>query len=76
MVPKKKLYLPIESYIFSFFSIYIFAHDMMSSSMQPLQFEYEVRDSFQEILQVPQFWSFESRPTSIKQIPTHLHLQT
>jgi hypothetical protein len=40
----------------------------MSSSMQPLQFEYEVRDSFQEILQVPQFWSFESRPTSIKQI--------
>jgi hypothetical protein len=38
----------------------------MSPSMWPLQSKCEVFDSFQEILQGPQCWSFESRLLSTK----------
>jgi hypothetical protein len=44
---KKEVYLPIESWIFTFFHVYFILFSRfytMLPSMQPLQFEFEVSD--------------------------------
>jgi hypothetical protein len=62
-VLRKKFVLSIESWVFTFFHFFSCSwFCMMSPSMWPLQSKFEVFDFFQEILQVPQCWSFESRP--------------
>ena len=55
--------------VFHCFSLFLFfcsSFCLMSPSIWLLQFKCEVFDFFQEILQGPQCWSFESRPLSRK----------
>jgi hypothetical protein len=68
-VAKNKFCFAHKILVFTFFLFSWFC--MMSSSMWLLRFKCEVFDFFQEILQGPQCWSFESRPSSTKRIPAH-----
>jgi hypothetical protein len=69
---KKEVCFSIESWFFTFFTIFFCSwFYMMSPSIWPLQYDCEVFDFFQEILQGPYCWSFESQPPSTKWILAH-----
>jgi hypothetical protein len=66
-----------KNMVFHFFPLFFCSWFCMTSpSMWPLWSKCEVFYFFQEILQVPQCWSLESRPPSTKIILAHSYLQT
>jgi hypothetical protein len=74
-VPKQKFVLLIESWIFTFFNFFcllMVPYDVIFYGKA--LFECEAIDFSQEILQNPEFWSFESRTLSIRKISSSFML--
>jgi hypothetical protein len=63
----------LDFYFFQIIFLFIVLYDVIFHVTA--QFECEVFDFIQEILQVPWCWSIESRPLTTKRILTHLYLQ-